>query len=194
MQQGGAMRDLERESNVLATQLAKAQAGAGQCEKLVGKFKEQQKQLVTSVRRDGEEWKALQERIRSLHAENSEDRKSFEEKLKRRDSKISDLDKRLRSVVGRPEFLSKTTHLARLESSSKATQDHVKMLQDRLDQADLRFEDEFARRLKGMQVEAKEGAREQTRELEEGVREMRRNGIGKKGGVRKDSGFTERGG
>jgi hypothetical protein len=185
-QQGRALRDVEHENNVLATQLARMQATAEQREALLATFQEQQKTLVKAVQADGKERKQLQSQIKSLYAENEGDRKRFEDKLKRRDGRISALEKRLRDAAGRRG--DDEGERADAASETKATKDQVKALQGRLDQADLQFEDEFARRVAGMQFEADEGARERIRELEVEVRDMGRKRVKKT-----DSGFTERG-
>ncbi|KAH7090441.1 hypothetical protein FB567DRAFT_577714 [Paraphoma chrysanthemicola] len=76
---------LQAQIHILTIRLAKATASSTEREKLLDKFKEQQKQLMHSVKQDRLERKELQDKIEALYRENRRDRERFEERLRRRD-------------------------------------------------------------------------------------------------------------
>lgn len=117
----------------------------------------------------------LTDKIMYLYAENDRDRGRFEDKLGIRDTKIQELEGKLRyqSPVPHPDSLK------------------AKALEDKLTGKELAFEEEGARRVRGMWVEGDEGARERVREGEGEGRDLRRALVGWKGkgkGVKREMG------
>lgn len=88
---------------MLAAQLASAHAAAREREDLVDKFKEQYEVLARAVRREQGEKEDLVKRIEEAYAENREDRKGFEEMLRKRDGRIRELEKVVRRKEKRRE-------------------------------------------------------------------------------------------
>ncbi|KAH7075692.1 hypothetical protein BKA63DRAFT_553141 [Paraphoma chrysanthemicola] len=83
---------LQAQIHILTTQLAKATASSTEREKLLDKFKEQQKQLMHSVRQDRQERKELQAKTEALYKENKRNKERFEERLRGRDGRIGELE------------------------------------------------------------------------------------------------------
>ncbi|KAH4345970.1 hypothetical protein HBH98_108780 [Parastagonospora nodorum] len=153
---------------VLTTQLEKAQACASARANLITKLTQQSEEGLKVEK--GERAKYT-DKITFLHEENERDRRRFEAKLTARDKRIRGLEIELRSPAAAPH-----------PDSLK-----VRALQDRLAGAELALEEDFARRGRGMQVEADDAARERVRELEGEVRALKGSWRGKKGkGVRRE--------
>jgi predicted RNase H-like nuclease (RuvC/YqgF family) len=165
---GSEVQALRLQNDVLTTQFAQAQSSAIEDWKLIATFKEQHKQLMTTIEQERKDRTTQVDKVHDMYAENTKDRKKFEQKLKAKDRHIQELKSTLKSPQS-PASLRISANSSAISPPSHIDRIRLQELEDKLAPAELIFKEEFAELVRNIQFEADDSAKRNQKLLEDEI-------------------------